>query len=233
MSRGHPNKQENQPTPPDMSEITPELLLRAYASGVFPMAEDRESSDLYWVDPQERGVIPLEGFHLPKRLIKSIRQGVFRITRDLAFADVMRACAAPGNDRGRTWINAEIIAAYTRLHEMGHAHSIECWQDEKLVGGLYGVAIGAAFFGESMFHRERDASKVALAALVARLKAGGYRLLDIQFITDHLRQFGAIEIPRADYLTRLARAIDRQADFYSLAEDAPVEDLLQAITQTS
>ena len=197
------------------------------------MAEDRESRDLYWVDPKERGVIPLDGFHLPKRLVKSIRQGVFRITRDQAFSDVMRACAAPGTDRGRTWINAEIIASYTELHEMGHAHSIECWADEKLVGGLYGVAIGAAFFGESMFHRQRDASKVALAGLVARLRAGGYKLLDIQFITDHLRQFGAVEISRADYLTRLAHAIDDQADFYSLAEDAPAEDLLQAITQTS
>ncbi len=199
------------------------------------MAEDRESSELYWVDPKERGVIPLDGFHLSKRLTKSIRQGVFRITRDQVFAEVMRACAAPGpeNDRGRTWINEQIITSYTELHAMGRAHSIECWQDETLVGGLYGVAIGAAFFGESMFHRQRDASKVALAGLVARLRTGGYRLLDIQFITDHLRQFGAIEIPRAEYLTQLARAIGQEADFYSLAEDAPAEELLQAITQTS
>lgn len=207
--------------------------MRAYASGVFPMAEDRESDELYWVDPKTRGVIPLQGFHLPRRLIKSIRQQVFRITCDQAFAEVMRACAAPGDDRGRSWINAEIIASYTRLHEMGHAHSIECWQGEELAGGLYGVAIGGAFFGESMFYRERDASKVALAGLVARLNAGGYKLLDIQFITDHLRQFGAVEIPRAEYLTALARAIELPADFYSLAEDASGEELLQAITQTS
>lgn len=197
------------------------------------MAEDRESSELHWIDPQERGIIPLDRFHLPRRLVKLIRKDVFRITRDQAFTEVMRACAAPGSERGRTWINAEIITSYNELHKMGHAHSIECWQDGKLAGGLYGVSIGAAFFGESMFHLKRDASKVALAGLVARLRAGGYRLLDIQFVTDHLRQFGAMEISRADYLVRLARAIDRKADFYSLAEEAAAEDLLQAITQTS
>ena len=213
--------------------ISPDTILRAYASGVFPMAEDRESDELFWVDPKERGIIPLDRFHLSKRLAKSIRQSAFRITCDKAFADVMQACAAPEHGRGRTWINERIITIYTRLHEMGQAHSIECWQDDKLAGGLYGVSIGAAFFGESMFHTETDASKVALAALVGRLNAGSYKLLDIQFLTEHLKQFGAIEIPRAEYLTRLARAIELKADFYSLAEDASAEDLLQAITQTS
>lgn len=213
--------------------ISPDTILRAYASGVFPMAEDGESDDLFWVDPKMRGIIPLDQFHLSRRLSKSIRQGTFRITRDQAFAQVMRACAAPGNDRQRTWINKRIITIYTELHQLGHAHSIECWQDDKLAGGLYGVSIGAAFFGESMFHTETDASKVALAALVGRLRAGGYKLLDIQFITAHLKQFGAREISRADYLTRLAHAIELKADFYSLAEEAESDDLLQAITQTS
>lgn len=213
--------------------ISPDTILRAYASGVFPMAEDRESDQLYWVDPKMRGIIPLDRFHLSKSLTKSIRQGAFRITCDNAFPEVMRACAAPVGDRERTWINERIITIYTELHEMGHAHSVECWQEDKLAGGLYGVSIGGAFFGESMFHSERDASKVALAALVARLKAGGYKLLDIQFITEHLKQFGAVEIPRAKYLTELARAIKLKADFYSLAEDASAEELLQAITQTS
>ena len=213
--------------------ISPDTILHAYASGVFPMAEDRESDELFWVNPKSRGIIPLDRFHLSKRLAKSIRQGAFRITCDKAFTDVMQACAAPAGDRGRTWINKRIITIYSELHALGHAHSIECWQEEKLVGGLYGVSIGAAFFGESMFHTETDASKVALAALVARLKAGGYKLLDIQFITEHLKQFGAIEIPRADYLTRLARSIELKADFYSLAEDTSADALLQAITQTS
>lgn len=213
--------------------ISPDTVLNAYASGVFPMAEDRESDELFWVDPKMRGIIPLDQFHLSKRLTKSIRQGRFRITCDRAFTDVMRACAAPGNDRERSWINARIIAIYSELHALGHAHSIECWSDEALVGGLYGISIGAAFFGESMFHTATDASKVALAALVGRLRTGGYKLLDIQFITEHLKQFGALEISRADYLTRLARAIKQEADFYSLAEDASADDVLQAITQTS
>lgn len=213
--------------------ISPDTILNAYASGVFPMAEDRESEELFWVDPKKRGIIPLDQFHLSKRLAKSIRQERFRITSDQAFAQVMLACAAPGNDRERSWINARIIAIYTELHELGHAHSIECWSDDALVGGLYGISIGSAFFGESMFHTETDASKVALAALVGRLKAGGYELLDIQFITEHLKQFGALEITRASYLTRLARAIKGQADFYSMAKDVGADEILQAITQTS
>src|SRR5690348_4928384 len=183
--------------------LTPELLLQAYRAGVFPMAERRNDPNLFWVSPDARGILPLDGFHLPKRLARTIRSDRFTVTIDTAFREVMQLCAAPAPDRDESWINAEILSLYTALHQKGHAHSVECWREGKLVGGLYGVKIGAAFFGESMFSRERDASKVALAHLVARLKAGGFRLLDTQFITSHLAQFGAIEIPRDTYLVLL------------------------------
>lgn len=192
-------------------QLTPEILLRAYAEGVFPMAERRDASELYWVSPEQRGVIPLDAFHVSRRLARTVRSDKFRMTSDLAFVDVMRACAEPAPDREQSWINAEILRLYTALHASGHAHSVECWQDDRLVGGLYGVSLGAAFFGESMFSRARDASKIALVHLVARLISGGFELLDAQFITSHLAQFGTIEIPRANYLQRLDQALAREA----------------------
>jgi leucyl/phenylalanyl-tRNA--protein transferase len=191
--------------------LTPEIVLRAYAEGVFPMAERRDGPDLYWVSPEHRGIIPLESFHVPKRLARTVRSDRFGVTTDLAFVDVMRACAEPAPGREQSWINDDILRLYTALHASGHAHSVECWRDGKLVGGLYGVSLGAAFFGESMFSRETDASKVALVHLVARLIEGGYQLLDTQFITSHLARFGTIEIPRDEYLFRLDKAIARRA----------------------
>jgi len=191
--------------------LTPEILLRAYAEGLFPMAERRGDPTLYWVSPEKRGVIPLDGFHVPRRLARTIRSGAFTVTADRAFRAVMEACAAPGPGREESWINSEILRLYTALHIGGHAHSIECWRDNRLVGGLYGVRLGAAFFGESMFSRARDASKVALVALVEGLRRGGFVLLDTQFITAHLARFGAIEIPRQQYLRRLHEALNREA----------------------
>lgn len=192
-------------------KLTPEILLRAYAEGLFPMAERRGDSTLYWVSPEKRGIIPLDRFHVPHRLARTLRNGSFTVTADQAFAQVMQACAAPGPGRPESWINDEIVRLYTALHAGGHGHSIECWQDGELAGGLYGVRLGAAFFGESMFSRRRDASKVALVHLVAGLRRGGFVLLDTQFITAHLAQFGAIEIPRAQYLMKLADALNREA----------------------
>jgi leucyl/phenylalanyl-tRNA---protein transferase len=192
-------------------KLTPEILLRAYAEGLFPMAERRGDPTLYWVSPEKRGIIPLDGFHVPKRLARTVRSGVFTVTADQAFRDVMLACAAPTPERPESWINDEILHLYTALHASGHAHSLECWRDGELVGGLYGVRLGAAFFGESMFSRRRDASKVALVALVEGLKRGDFILLDTQFITAHLARFGAIEIPRAQYLRKLQHALNRDA----------------------
>ncbi|MEN3161539.1 leucyl/phenylalanyl-tRNA--protein transferase [Tistrella mobilis] len=193
--------------------LTPDLLLRAYVCGIFPMAESGDKPELYWVDPDRRGVLPLDGFHLPRKLRKTIRRQPFTVTVDADFEGVMCGCAAPAPGRERTWINDEILALYTELHQMGHAHSIEVREGAELVGGLYGVSLGAAFFGESMFSRRTDASKVALVHLVARLKRGGYRLLDTQFVTDHLTRFGAIEIPRGVYQDRLRNALGIRASF--------------------
>jgi len=194
--------------------LTPDILLRAYAEGIFPMAERRADSALFWVSPERRGIIPLERFHVPHRLARTVRSDCFEVKVDTAFTDVIGGCAGPAPDRKESWINAEILSLYTALHQMGRAHSLECWRDGELVGGLYGVRLGGVFFGESMFSRVRDASKVALVHLVARLKAGGFALLDAQFLTEHLARFGAVEIPRADYLKRLRAAIIRPADFY-------------------
>src|SRR5689334_4538654 len=191
--------------------LTPEIVLHAYAQGIFPMAERGDAPDLYWVSPERRGVIPFDSFHIPKRLARTVRSDRFVVTSDIAFADVIRACAQSNEARPSTWINAEIMRLYTALHAAGHAHSIECWHDGALAGGLYGVSLGGAFFGESMFSRRRDASKVALVHLMARLKAGGYVLLDTQFLTKHLAQFGAIEIPQASYLARLRGALAHPA----------------------
>lgn len=193
------------------TRLTPEILLRAYAEGLFPMAERRGDPTLYWVSPEKRGIIPLNAFHVPHRLARTVRSGQFTVTADQAFTDVMQACAAPAPGREETWINSEILRLYTALHAGGHAHSIECWQAGELVGGLYGVQLGAAFFGESMFSRARDASKVTLVHLVDGLRRGGFVLLDTQFITAHLVRFGAIEIPREHYLLKLADALNRDA----------------------
>lgn len=191
--------------------LTPEILLSAYAQGLFPMAERRDDPTLYWISPEKRGVIPLDEFHLPRRLARTMRSGRFQVGTDRAFGAVMTACAAPAPGREETWINDEILHLYGALHASGHAHSVECWHDGALVGGLYGIKLGAAFFGESMFSRERDASKVALAHLVALLRAGGFQLLDTQFLTSHLARFGACEIARTDYLLQLHRAIAMDA----------------------
>ena len=191
--------------------LTPELLLRAYADGLFPMAEKRDDPTLYWVSPDQRGIIPLDTFHVPRRLARTIRSGRFTVTADQAFTEVMQACAAPAPGREESWINDEILRLYTALHAGGHAHSLETWQDGELVGGLYGVRLGAAFFGESMFSRRTDASKVALVALVDALKRGGFTLLDTQFLTAHLARFGAVEIPREQYLMKLNCALSREA----------------------
>ena len=202
------------------------LLLRAYASGVFPMAESAESEALFWVDPERRGILPLDGLRVSRRLARSFRAGDVRgraIDRD--FAAVLDACA----DRPETWINPTIRRLYLELHRLGHAHSVEIWQDGRLAGGLYGVALGAAFFGESMFSRARDTSKFALIALVARLNAGGFRLLDTQFVTDHLARLGAIEISRAAYHRRLEAALARPADFRRLPP-TPAASLLASAT---
>ncbi|MCW8834892.1 MAG: leucyl/phenylalanyl-tRNA--protein transferase [Rhodospirillales bacterium] len=195
--------------------ITPELLLRAYAAGVFPMSEGRDSMSLFWVNPQKRGIIPLDGFHVPRSLRKKIRKNVFEVRCDTAFRRVMECCAAPRTKGDDTWINDDILELYCDLHAMGFAHSVECWRDGELVGGLYGVSLGGAFFGESMFSRETDASKVALVHLVARLRIGGYRLLDTQFLTEHLGRFGTIEITRPKYLALLEDALQVAAIFYA------------------
>jgi leucyl/phenylalanyl-tRNA---protein transferase len=194
-------------------QLTPDILLAAYAAGIFPMAETADDPELFWVDPHHRGILPLDRFHIPRRLRRLIRQGRFTITCDTAFEAVIRACAEATEKRPNTWINDEIVRLYAALFARGAAHSVECWREGALAGGLYGVSIGAAFFGESMFSRETDASKVALVHLAARLRAGGYRLLDTQFLTPHLARFGGIEITRQHYHRLLARALAYRAWF--------------------
>jgi leucyl/phenylalanyl-tRNA--protein transferase len=210
-----------------------ETVLQAYAYGIFPMAESKEDEGLFWVDPEHRGIIPLGRFHVSRSLARTIRQGRFRVTVDTHFRAVVEGCAEARPGRENSWINGPILDLYTRLHTGGFAHSVEVWQGERMVGGLYGVSLGGAFFGESMFSRMTDASKVALVHTVARLKAGGYCLMDTQFLTAHLQRFGAVEIPRSDYHRRLRDALPRTADFYSLAADAAPELVLQLSTQTS
>ena len=190
------------------------------------MAEDRNDPTIYWVDPEIRGVLPFDSFHVSRSLRKYIRRSGLELRVDTAFGDVIDACAGSGPGRVTTWINRTIESLYVDLFDIGHAHSVECWREDRLVGGLYGVSIGGAFFGESMFSRETDASKVAMVHLVARLRAGGFRLLDTQFVTDHLARFGAVEIPRADYLRLLADALKAPNDFYSLATDSSPESWL-------
>jgi leucyl/phenylalanyl-tRNA--protein transferase len=205
------------------SEITPEVLLRAYACGIFPMAESADDPSLFWVEPEMRGIIPLEGFRIASRLARTVRSDAFTVTVNQAFAAVIAGCAAPQEGREETWINRRIRDLYIGLHRLGHCHSVEVWRDGDLVGGLYGVSLGRAFFGESMFHRVRDASKVALVHLIARLIAGGFELLDTQYVTEHLKTFGAIEVPRRRYTALLDKAIRGQtADFSKLPADRPI-----------
>ena len=214
-------------------DITPDLLLNAYASGIFPMAESRDDPSLFWVDPEERGIFPLDAFHIPKRLKRSVLQDKFTVTVDRCFRDVMQACAKSTAMRNETWINHRIENLYCDLHDQGFAHSVECWSGGELVGGLYGVCFKGAFFGESMFHTMTDASKVALVHLVGRLIAGGYTLLDAQFKTGHLEQFGLVEIFRSEYHSRLNEALQVEGDFYVFGSKTDGETVLQPITQTS
>ncbi|MHB1102925.1 MAG: leucyl/phenylalanyl-tRNA--protein transferase [Devosia sp.] len=202
-------------TDPFALDLTPELIIRAYQAGIFPMAEDASSPDLFWVSPQHRGIIPLDRFHVSKSLCKRLKTHPFSIRIDTDFDAVVEGCATAGSDRDSTWINPTIRKLYGQLFARGICHTVEVWDGDALVGGLYGLSIGAAFFGESMFHRATDASKIALAHLVERLRAGGYRLLDTQFVTDHLKTFGGIEIPREEYEVKLAAALEHQGDFYA------------------
>jgi len=212
--------------------LSPELLVRAYAAGVFPMAETRDGP-VFWVEPKWRGIIPLNEFHVPRRLRRTVRSSQFEIRCDSAFPHVMRECAAATPTRPETWINEEILRAYAELHRLGLAHSVECWDGKLLVGGLYGVSLGSAFFGESMFARARDASKIALVHLVARLRKGGYTLLDTQFTTEHLMQFGTLELPQSEYRLLLAEALEREAAFPAELTRAELDAYLQDVIQTS
>ena len=202
-------------TDPFSIELTPELIIRAYQAGIFPMAESAETDDVFWVSPQKRGVIPLDQFHTPRSLKKVLKSHPYRVRIDTSFEGVIDGCAAAGPGRESTWINPTIRRLYGQLFDRGICHTVEVWENKTLVGGLYGLSIGAAFFGESMFHRRVNASKIALVHLVARLRAGNYQLLDTQFVTDHLRNFGGIEIPREDYELRLARALEHRGDFHA------------------
>jgi leucyl/phenylalanyl-tRNA---protein transferase len=203
-------------------DITPEVLLKAYACGIFPMAESADDPALYWIEPDMRGIIPLEGFHLPARLGRTVRTTHFTVWVNRDFDAVVDGCAEAKPDRARTWINNRIRKIYRGLFEHDHCHSVEVYDGDTLVGGLYGVSLGRAFFGESMFHRARDASKIALVHLIARLRAGGYRLLDTQYVTDHLKSFGAVEVAKRRYHRLLEDALVGEADFAALPLDRPV-----------
>jgi leucyl/phenylalanyl-tRNA--protein transferase len=211
-------------------ELTPEVLLKAYACGIFPMAESAEDPALFWIEPEERGVIPLDAFHVPARLARTVRSTRLRVVCDRDFEAVIDGCAEPGPKRARTWINAPIRRLYRGLFEIGHCHTVEVYDEDALVGGLYGVSLGRAFFGESMFHRARDASKIALVHLVALLRLGGYRLLDTQFLTEHLQTFGAIEVPQDRYGRLLAKAIKEDADASVFARALPGADAVRLAT---
>lgn len=216
-----------------ISDLTPDILLRTYAAGIFPMAESADDPTLFWVDPDKRGILPIDSFHISRSLQKTLRRAPFEMRCDTAYEAVIRACGAERPERPKTWINSEIIRLYSGLFDMGHAHSVESWRDGKLVGGLYGVSIAGAFFGESMFSLETDASKVALCHLIARLRRGGYTLLDTQFTTKHLEGFGAVEIDRADYRQRLAAALQTPARFYLGPLGESDLTFRQSFTQTS
>ena len=208
--------------------LTPELLLHGYSIGVFPMAEHRDDPEVFWVDPKRRGVLPLDGFRISRSLARRMRRGNYRVSINEDFAGVVQGCA----DRADTWISKEISRHYSALHEMGRAHSLEIWDDTGLIGGVYGVTLGAAYFGESMFSRRTDASKIALAYLVDRLNQGGFTLFDTQFLTDHLASMGGVEVSRAEYHRQLERALDGPADFTAPSAASP-QEVIQRNTQTS
>ncbi|MCX2722493.1 leucyl/phenylalanyl-tRNA--protein transferase [Roseibium salinum] len=214
-------------------EITPQVLLKAYACGLFPMAESADDPGLFWLEPERRGVLPLDRFHMPRRLRRTIRNDVFEIRVSTDFQGVIDGCAEPMPGRQKTWINREIRRLYSELFDMGYCHTVEAWQEGELVGGLYGVSLNGAFFGESMFTFRTDASKVCLAHLVARLIAGGYSLLDTQFVTDHLSKFGAQEVSQADYNERLAEALKLETDFYALSPHARGEEVLSILDSSN
>lgn len=216
-----------------MIEITPQVLLKAYACGIFPMAESADDNALYWIEPERRGILPLDSIHIPKRLSRTIRQGRFEIRIDSDFDGVIDGCAGSRPERRSTWINGRIRTLYRELFKLGHCHTVEAWREGRLVGGLYGVHLGGAFFGESMFSTERDASKIALVYLAARLKFGGFSLLDTQFVTDHLTRFGAIEVTRDAFQRRLEGALAVSADFFSLSADVSPDSVLQLVSHTS
>jgi leucyl/phenylalanyl-tRNA--protein transferase len=210
-------------------DITPQVLLKAYACGIFPMAESAEDPGLYWIEPERRGIIPLDAFHVPRRLARTVRSDLFEVRIDTDFGGVIDGCAAPMPGRRKTWINRRIRRLYGELYELGHCHTVEAWLDGELVGGLYGVRLGRAFFGESMFSLARDASKVALVHLVARLVAGGFTLLDTQFVTEHLARFGAVEVSRREYQTRLDAALTGFGSFAELPLRATGADVLSVL----
>jgi leucyl/phenylalanyl-tRNA---protein transferase len=210
-------------------EITPQVLLKAYTCGIFPMAESADDPALYWIEPQHRGILPLDGVHVPKRLARTLRTTTYDIRIDTDIEGVIEGCAASRPGRRSTWINERIRSLYRDLFELGHCHTVEVWEDGDLVGGLYGVALNGAFFGESMFSYARDASKVALLHLAARLAYGGFILLDTQFVTDHLRQFGTIELNREEFHRLLEKALDVDADFARLPTDAGADQILSIL----
>jgi leucyl/phenylalanyl-tRNA--protein transferase len=216
-----------------MVEITPQVLLKAYACGIFPMAESAEDNALYWIEPERRGILPLENVHIPRRLARTVRASNFEIRIDSNYAGVIEGCASSRPGRASTWINSRIRRLYSELFELGYCHTVEAWQGDRLVGGLYGIHLGRAFFGESMFSYERDASKVALVHLIARLKHGGFNLLDTQFITDHLLRFGATEVSREKFQSLLEESLQGNAEFESLPADYPAESILQLVSQMS
>lgn len=215
------------------AQLDPDTLLRLYLHGMFPMADSAHDPNLFIVDPELRGILPLDGFHVGRSLKKRVRSDTYTVTINRAFSDVITGCAMPSQGRENTWINPTIYRLYNELHRRGHAHSVETWRDGELVGGLYGVSIGRAFFGESMFSTATDASKVALVHLVARLIAGGYTLLDTQFVNDHLVQFGVMEIARSDFLILLDQSLEDEADFFAVEDVMSGQDALQLITQMS
>ena len=214
-------------------EITPQVLLKAYACGIFPMAESAHDPALYWIEPQARGILPLRHVHVPKRLRRTIRQAPYEVLIDTDFRGVLDGCAQSRPGRRSTWINQRIRALYGELFELGHCHTVEIWHDRRLVGGLYGVELGGAFFGESMFSDRRDASKIALVHLCARLVHGGFTLLDTQFVTDHLRQFGTVEVDRAEFHRELEKALKVKADFFRLEVSPSPERVLQILDAAS
>lgn len=211
-------------------EITPQMLLRAYACGIFPMAESADDPQLYWIEPQSRGLLPLDAVNVPRRLARTIRQAPYEVTIDIDFEGVIAGCAAPRPGRRSTWINAQIRSLYRELYRQGHCHTVEVREQGRLVGGLYGVALGGAFFGESMFSTARDASKIALIYLCARLIHGRFSLLDTQFVTDHLSQFGTVDVDKPDFHIQLDAAMERVADFRRLPVDAPPQQILAIVS---